>query len=413
MSSPRAEIDASDWLEYRDEYGRRYCCCEQTNESSWDPPHGWTGNSFNSAPARDEDDASLALAMSIAASAPALGLTLLAVLERIYPTMAATRTNAPRSRLSAPSVVRPRRSSARSTSPATLRFTCAADAARPSSSSSALRAVPTRPPPAQRAAHHCTRSRQSCAGPAALTRCARPRRPRSRARCFEQAPTSTRASTAPGETEAKVRALEFELEALRGELDATVIRLARAVARERASTRLADEVRSREHAESLTQGLSTTLWPKQRRRRSSRALARPLRISRRSRCCASASRESSAPANRSTRCRRRRTTTGRVLVCRGCVFWRRPTTAAACRKQRPGARGLGTRGGHGARGGRASRCAVAKRHRPVQPPAKSKRNLASGTSARCKGSRPVEADARTAEEGNERGSPSRRDSARV
>ena len=60
------------------------------------------------------------------------------------------------------------------------------------------------------------------------------------------------ASIGPGEAEAKVRALEFELEALRGELDASVIRQAKAVARERASTRLADEARSREHAESLT-----------------------------------------------------------------------------------------------------------------------------------------------------------------
>ena len=85
MSSPRVEIDASDWVEYRDEDGRRYYYCEQTNESSWDPPPGWAGSDFKSSSDRAEDDASVALAMSVAASGPALGLTLLVVLERNLP----------------------------------------------------------------------------------------------------------------------------------------------------------------------------------------------------------------------------------------------------------------------------------------------------------------------------------------
>ena len=86
MSSPRGDLGVPvRWVEYRDEDGRRYYYCEQTNESSWDPPPGWAGSNFKSSSDRAEDDASVALAMSVAASGPALGLTLLVVLERNLP----------------------------------------------------------------------------------------------------------------------------------------------------------------------------------------------------------------------------------------------------------------------------------------------------------------------------------------
>ena len=222
--------------------------------------------------------------------------------------------------------------------------------------------------------------------------------------CVASDTRAAAASIGPGEAEAKVRALEFELEALRGELDAAVIRQAKAVARERASTRLADDARSREHAESLNGLINDAATKAEEEAKLAHAdeTAAHLktiamlreRLARAER--ASESQRSAPPENT--------TTPGRVLVAAaasGGDPLSQPRAAISAKAQPDSERAAGMARVAG------EPLVVRSRHDTDPSNRDIEQALGLGIPVRRKGGRPVEADARIAarEQGTDRGSP--------